>query len=70
MPGRGAVEGAPFWSEAPFFITRLGCPAVYCAPGTSATAIPSRNASTSMNIYAGIVAFARFMTRYCGVVNE
>jgi acetylornithine deacetylase len=31
-PGRGRPLGAPFWSEAPF-LTRLGVPAVYYAPG-------------------------------------
>jgi acetylornithine deacetylase len=31
-PGRGRALGAPFWSEAPF-LTRLGVPAVYYAPG-------------------------------------
>ena len=33
LPGRGCVEGAPFWSETPFLIDGAGCPAVYCAPG-------------------------------------
>ena len=32
-PDRGLIEGAPYWSEAPFFATRLGVPTVYCAPG-------------------------------------
>jgi acetylornithine deacetylase len=31
-PGRGRPLGAPFWSEAPF-LTRLGIPTVYYAPG-------------------------------------
>jgi acetylornithine deacetylase len=31
-PGRGRALGAPFWSEAPF-LTRLGIPTVYYAPG-------------------------------------
>jgi acetylornithine deacetylase len=31
-PGRGAIEGAPFWSEASF-LTARGIPAVYFAPG-------------------------------------
>ncbi len=30
---RGLIEGAPYWSEAPFLINRLGVPAVYWAPG-------------------------------------
>lgn len=31
-PDRARTLGAPFWSEAPF-LTRLGVPTVYCAPG-------------------------------------
>ncbi len=31
-PRRGRASGAPFWSEAPF-LTRLGVPTVYYAPG-------------------------------------
>lgn len=67
--GRGAIEGAPFWSESPFFVNRLGIPAVYCAPGDI------RNCHTfEEHVYieeylAGIVAFASFMARYCGVAE-
>jgi len=32
-PDRGAIEGAPYWSEAPFLATELGVPTIYWAPG-------------------------------------
>lgn len=66
MDGRGAIEGAPFWSEVSFFVNRLGIPAVYCAPGDI------RNCHTfdehvDIDEYcAGVVGFAAFMARYCG----
>ena len=70
MPGRGAIEGAPFWSEAPFFIGKLGCPAVYCAPGDIRNCHTLEERVSLEEYYAGIVAFARFIARYCGVVDE
>ncbi len=32
-PGKGRIGGAPYWSEAPFFISGWNTPAVYFAPG-------------------------------------
>jgi acetylornithine deacetylase len=32
-PDKGKVGGAPYWSEAPFFISQWDTPAVYFAPG-------------------------------------
>ena len=49
MPGRGGIEGAPFWSEAPFF-TRSACRRSIARPATSATATPSRSTSSSTSI--------------------
>ena len=46
MPGRGAIAGAPFWSEAPFFVNRLGIPPSIARPATSATATRSRSMSS------------------------
>ena len=69
LPGRGAIEGAPFWSETPFLIDGLGCPAVYCAPGdiTNCHTLEER---VSVDEYvAGIVAFASFMASYCGTLE-
>ena len=69
MPGRGSIEGAPFWSEAPFFINALDCPAVYCAPGDIRNCHTFEEHVDLEEYYAGIVAFARFIARYCGVVE-
>lgn len=67
MPDRGVINGAPYWSEAPFLIDRLGCPTVYCAPGNIANC-HTLEERVSINEYlAGITAFAEFIMRYCGV---
>jgi acetylornithine deacetylase len=70
MPGRGGVEGAPFWSETPFFVNGLGIPAVYCAPGDIRNCHTFEERVSVEEYLAGVVAFAGFMTRYCGVEDE
>jgi len=67
MPGRGGAEGAPFWSESPFFVNGLGIPAVYCAPGDIRNCHTFEERVSVDEYLAGIVAFASFMTRFCGV---
>jgi len=67
MPGRGGIEGAPFWSETPFFVNGLGVPAVYCAPGDIRNCHTFEERVGVEEYLAGIVAFASFMARYCGV---
>src|SRR4029077_13683483 len=63
---RGLIEGAPYWSEAPFLINRLGGPAVYWAPRDI------RNCHTVgervlVKYYGdGIVAFAAFIAAFDG----
>lgn len=69
MPGRGQVEGAPFWSESPFFVNRLGIPAVYCAPGDIRNCHTFQERVNVDEYLAGVVAFATFMVRYCGTVD-
>lgn len=69
MPGRGLVEGAPFWSESPFFVNRLGVPAVYCAPGDIRNCHTFEEHVDVEEYLAGIVAFASFMAGYCGVID-
>ncbi|MCR6497927.1 M20/M25/M40 family metallo-hydrolase [Shinella sp. CPCC 101442] len=69
MPGRGIVEGAPFWSESPFFVNRLGVPTVYCAPGDIRNCHTFEEHVDIEEYLAGIVAFASFMARYCGVID-
>lgn len=69
MAGRGIVEGAPFWSEQPFFVNRLGIPAVYCAPGDIRNCHTYEEHVDVEEYLAGVVGFAAFMARYCGVVE-
>ncbi|MEX3009749.1 M20 family metallopeptidase [Hoeflea sp. TYP-13] len=70
MPGRGQIEGAPYWSEAPFLIHQIGCPAVYCAPGDITNCHTLEERVDIEEYVAGIVAFATFIASYCGVVEE
>lgn len=70
MPGRGALEGAPFWSEAPFFINGLGCPAVYCAPGDIRNAHTFEERVDLDEYFAGVITFAKFIARYCGALED
>jgi acetylornithine deacetylase len=67
MGGRGAIEGAPFWSEVPFFVNRLGIPAVYCAPGDIRNCHTFDEHVDIDEYFAGVVGFAAFMARYCGI---
>lgn len=69
MPERGTVNGAPYWSEAPFLIERLGCPTVYCAPGNIANCHTLEERISINEYLAGITAFAAFIVRYCGTVE-
>ena len=69
MPGRGGIEGAPFWSEAPFF-TALGVPAVYCAPGDIRNCHTFEEHVELDEYFAGVLAYARFIARYCGVAEQ
>ncbi|KQY25711.1 MULTISPECIES: M20 family metallopeptidase [Rhizobium/Agrobacterium group] len=69
MAGRGNIQGAPFWSESPFFVNRLGVPAVYCAPGDIRNCHTFEEHVDVEEYLAGIVAFATFMTRYCDMVE-
>ena len=70
MPGRGQIEGAPFWSETPFFVNGLDIPAVYCAPGDIRNCHTFEERVGVEEYLAGVVAFADFMARYCGVKDE
>lgn len=69
MTGRGVIEGAPFWSESPFFVNRLGVPAVYCAPGDIRNCHTYEEHVEVEEYLAGVVGFAAFMARYCGVIE-
>jgi acetylornithine deacetylase len=67
MAGRGSIEGAPFWSEVPFFVNRLGIPAAYCAPGDIRNCHTYDEHVDVQEYFAGIVGFASFIAGYCGV---
>lgn len=69
MPGRGEIEGAPFWSESPFFVNRLGIPAVYCAPGDIRNCHTFNEHVEIEEFLAGVVGFAAFMARFCGTID-
>lgn len=70
LPGRGQIEGAPYWSESPFLINEIGCPAVYCAPGDITNCHTLEERVNVDEYVAGIVAFATFIASYCGTVEN
>lgn len=63
-PDRGLIEGAPYWSEAPFLINRLGVPAVYCAPGDIRNCHTLEEHVVVQEYLDGIVAFAAFLAAF------
>lgn len=67
---RGQIQGAPFWSEAPFLINQIGCPTVYCAPGDITNCHTLEERVNVDEYMAGIIAFAIFIASYCGVVER
>jgi acetylornithine deacetylase len=67
---RGTIGGAPYWSENPFIINEIGCPAVYCAPGDISVAHTFEERINVEEYLAAIHAFALFMVRYCGIKTE
>jgi acetylornithine deacetylase len=60
-PDRGAIEGAPYWSEAPFLATALGTPTIYCAPGDIRNCHTLEERVELHEYFDGIVAFAAFL---------
>lgn len=65
----GAISGAPYWSESPFLVNLIGCPAVYCAPGDISVAHTFEERIDIREYLAAIRAFALFMARYCGTID-
>jgi acetylornithine deacetylase len=63
-PERGAIEGAPYWSEVPFLTNRLGIPAVYCAPGDIRVCHTLEERVSVADYLDGIVAFAAFLAQF------
>lgn len=68
MQGKGLLEGAPYWSEAPF-TTKLGIPTVYFAPGDIATAHTMQERVPVDEYLAAIETFAMTMVDFCGVAE-
>jgi len=66
----GNINGAPYWSEAPFIIERLQCPTVYCAPGNIANCHTLEERISIKEYIAGILAMAEFIVRFCGAEEE
>lgn len=69
-PGAGAVSGAPYWSESPFLVERLGCPTVYCGPGDIACAHTSEERLDIEEYLSAVRGFAKFAAEYCGWEDE
>lgn len=63
-PDRGLIEGAPYWSEAPFLINRLGVPTVYCAPGDIRNCHTLEEHVVVQEYLDGIIAFAVFFAAF------
>jgi acetylornithine deacetylase len=63
-PERGEIRGAPYWSEAPFLVERLGIPTVYCAPGDISNCHTLEEHVVLEDYRDGIVAFAAFLARF------
>jgi acetylornithine deacetylase len=63
-PDRGLTEGAPYWSEAPFLINRLGVPAVYWAPGDIGNCHTLEEHVLVKDYLDGIIAFAAFIAAF------
>ncbi|MEP3277531.1 MAG: M20/M25/M40 family metallo-hydrolase [Stappiaceae bacterium] len=62
----GEIGGAPYWSESPFLVNALGCPAVYCAPGDISVAHTFEERINIQEYLAAVRAFALFLVRFCG----
>lgn len=69
-PERGKISGAPYWSESPYLIERLGIPAVYCAAGDIACCHTTDEHLKIEEYLTAIRAFALFMASYCGVAGR
>ncbi|MDA8812395.1 M20/M25/M40 family metallo-hydrolase [Amylibacter sp.] len=69
-PERGEIGGAPYWSENPYLIERLGIPAIYCAAGDIACCHTTEEHLNIKEYLTAICAFALFIANYCGVVGR
>lgn len=65
-PNSGKTGGAPYWSEMPFLVNQVDCPAVYCAPGDISVAHTFEEHIEVNEYLAAVRSFALFMARFCG----
>ena len=70
FPNAGKIGGAPYWSESPFLINEIGCPAIYCAPGDIAVAHTFEERIEVKEYLAAIRANALFIAEFCGVQSK
>jgi acetylornithine deacetylase/succinyl-diaminopimelate desuccinylase-like protein len=54
----------------PFLIDRIGCPAVYCAPGDISLCHTHEERVPLAEYHDAIVAFAAFIAEFCGTEEE
>ncbi len=69
-PDAGRIGGAPYWSELPFLVNEIGCPAVYCAPGDIAVAHTFEERIRIDEYLAAVRAYALFAARFCGLTER
>ena len=65
-PATGSICAAPFWSEKSFITQKLGCDAVYCAPGDISNCHTLEEHVEIDEYLASIRAFADFIVKFCG----
>ncbi|MCY3997027.1 MAG: M20/M25/M40 family metallo-hydrolase [Rhodobacter sp.] len=66
-PDAGRIGGASYWSEMPFLVNGIGCPAVYCAPGDIAVAHTFEERIEIEEYLAAVRVFALFVAMFCGL---
>lgn len=69
-PDRGAIGGAPFWSESSFIVNQLEMAAVYCAPGDIACCHTSQEHLDIEEYLTAIRAFTYFIVDYRGTADK
>jgi acetylornithine deacetylase/succinyl-diaminopimelate desuccinylase-like protein len=69
-PGRGDIEGAPYWSEMSFTQRQLGIPTVYCGPGDISCCHTADERVSVREVVQATEAFALFILETCGTEPE
>ncbi len=67
VPDGCRLGGAPYWSELPYLVNGIGCPAVYWAPGDIAVAHTYEERINIEEFLTSVRAFALFVARFCGL---